>query len=131
MVDFKDANAAQRGEAIGAGIVARAQDDDLVRPVAKGGDEPVIDQACPRDARCAGTWPAPIDEPGQRGAEHWNARRTYDTPQHRRKETARERVREEAATGRARGLQGSEQGHEFRSAARLMRVQVVIPIKTK
>gem|GEM_PF-2433215 len=50
MINFKDPNVCGIHGAVSATIIARAQNNDLIDTVVKGGRQVVIDETCPGDA---------------------------------------------------------------------------------
>jgi hypothetical protein len=110
VVDLEHRRAPQRLEAVGAGVEAGAEDDELGDPTGLVDDD-VVDEARARHRRGTRARPAPVDDAADEVAQRRQPGRSRHERQRRAEEAAGEGIAEQAAIGGPCGLEGAEERH--------------------
>src|SRR5262245_2250515 len=109
MVDFEYARAVDPGDAIGAAVEARTEDDDLRHAVFQLHAQEVVDEPRPRNSRGARTGPHQIAETAHEPTELAVPAGEGDHPlQPRPQEADGEAVVEESIAAPTRGFEGAK-----------------------
>src|SRR5439155_8248729 len=122
VVDLEHPAAFDARDPVGAAVEPGPEDHHLLDLLPQRVPHDIVDEAGPGDARGARPGPPAIDVPGHEPPHHRETRQADDRAQRWPKEATREAVAEQPCGSRTtNGLQRTEERHELRRPARLVR----------